>query len=165
MHGGLGGPPKGNRNAVKHGIYAEVLPEAERKVYDRIEIGSLEDEIRMTRVKLRRALEQQAIYDAVLDSNLDFTKLRDKLELREIRTVMINGQPQQTEIKRSVRDFRREINNFTRLIADLEMKQATLGSSGGGNAEEIAFKIREALHQMDVANGVAFASTTAETPG
>lgn len=140
---------------MKHGLYCDVLPEAERETYDRIEIGSLEEEIRLTRVKLRTALTLQAQYEAARASNGDITLMRDKLEISEIVTTSSNGQAQQTAVKRVLRDYRREINNLTRLIADLEVRQITLGQARPGNADEIALKIRQALQQIDAANGVA----------
>lgn len=160
MHGGTNpGPPLGNKNAVKHGIYSEVMEAEDRAVYDRIETGSLDEEIRMTRVRLRRALQQQVFYDAAKSSGASVTELRDKLELSEIVTVSINGEAAQTSVKRVLRDFRREINTLTRTIADLEMKAMTLGTANPGNADEIAHKIREALRQIDAANGVSAPET------
>lgn len=158
MHGGTNkGPGKGNQNARKHGIYADVLNAEDREVYDRIEIGSVEEEIRIVRVKLRRALRQQELYDAVAsDPNAQVTKLRDRMEVSEIvTTTSSDGGVSQTAVKRSIRDYSSEISRYTRLISDLEKRQFELGKSNPGSAEEIARKIKEALEQIDAVNSPA----------
>lgn len=60
VHGGAStGPkepaiPKGNTRAVSHGFYSDALLAEERPLYERAEIGSLDDEIRLAKVKLFR---------------------------------------------------------------------------------------------------------------
>lgn len=58
LHGGA--TPKGQRNAVKHGIYTKTLSDEERALYDTIEIGSLDHEIRFAKIMLNRAIETNA---------------------------------------------------------------------------------------------------------
>ena len=58
LHGGA--TPKGQRNAVKHGIYTKTLSDEERAFYDSIEIGSLDNEIRFAKIMLNRAIETNA---------------------------------------------------------------------------------------------------------
>lgn len=76
VHGGASTGPKsqvGNTNAVKHGFYSSALQPEERALYERVEIGSLDDEIRLARVKLHRfvrlsgSLELQDMVDGVLE--------------------------------------------------------------------------------------------------
>lgn len=57
MHGGKStGPKEPNvaNNAVKHGFYSDALLAEERPLYQRVEVGSLDDEIRLAKVKLFR---------------------------------------------------------------------------------------------------------------
>lgn len=55
MHGGKdSGAPKQNTNALKHGFYSDALTAEELVLYQRAEVGSLDDEIRLARVKLHR---------------------------------------------------------------------------------------------------------------
>ena len=57
VHGGASTGPKkqdGNTNAVAHGFYSGALLADERPLYERAEIGSLDDEIRLAKVKLFR---------------------------------------------------------------------------------------------------------------
>lgn len=54
LHGGK--TPKGQRNAVKHGFYAKALTAPEKEVWHEIPLGSLDEEIRLARVLLLRAM-------------------------------------------------------------------------------------------------------------
>lgn len=55
LHGGASkGPPKGSANAIKHGFYSDALQADELELYQRAEVGSLDDEIRLAKVKLFR---------------------------------------------------------------------------------------------------------------
>ena len=70
VHGGKSTGPKDqieNTNAVKHGFYSDALLPEERPLYVRVEVGSLNDEIRLAKVKLFR-----------------FVKLSNSTELAEI---------------------------------------------------------------------------------
>jgi uncharacterized protein YjcR len=70
MHGGLStGAPIGNKNAAKHGIYSTaLLPGEDECAGDlRSSIGAVEDELFITRLRLRRALKAEA--DAIQSNN------------------------------------------------------------------------------------------------
>src|SRR5579872_5012141 len=59
FHGGMStGPKKPNTkfNALKHGIYAKQLLPGELPLYRAMQLGSVDHEIRLTRLRLRRAL-------------------------------------------------------------------------------------------------------------
>jgi len=62
LHGGRAGPPKGNRNAVKHGLYERVVRERltpeEQALFDAVSTEpDLQHELRILRFKLLRLLE------------------------------------------------------------------------------------------------------------
>ena len=58
MHGGAStGPPKGTKSALKHGIYARHLDSEEVRIWHDIPIGTLDDELRLARIQLRRSLK------------------------------------------------------------------------------------------------------------
>jgi hypothetical protein len=60
MHGGTNtGAPPGNDNAVKHGIYRSTLTEDERADYDSLQLGDVDHELRLVRVRLARALKAE----------------------------------------------------------------------------------------------------------
>lgn len=61
LHGGANnGAPKGSRNAAKPGnIYSAYLTDEENAVLTRLEIGKIEDELRLCRIRLMRALKAE----------------------------------------------------------------------------------------------------------
>lgn len=75
MHGGPStGAPLGNDNAVKHGIYRAALTDEERADYDGLRLGDVDDELRLVRVRLARALraerddpKKDRDYEAIVD--------------------------------------------------------------------------------------------------
>jgi len=63
LHGGKAVPaPKGSKRALKHGLYATGLLPGEEKLYSSIPLGTLDDELRMLKIKLRRAWEAQRMW-------------------------------------------------------------------------------------------------------
>ena len=61
VHGGTSsGPPKNNQHASKPGsIYSAYLTDEENAVMTRLEIGKIEDELRLCRIRLMRALKAE----------------------------------------------------------------------------------------------------------
>lgn len=79
FHGGAStGAPKGNQNARKHGIYSKSLLDDEKVLWDEIEIGDLEQEIKLCRIQLRRAF---ALHSENPDC-LDFFDISNRLFAR-----------------------------------------------------------------------------------
>ena len=80
MHGGTSiGGPVGNDNAVKHGIYRSTLTEDERADYDSLQLGGVDHELRLVRVRLARALKAERDNQ---DSKRDYTDTIDSLLAR-----------------------------------------------------------------------------------
>lgn len=74
FHGGKStGPPKGNTNTVTHGFYSSALLPEERVLYERVQVGGLDDELRLARVKLYRFVQRsgsaslQSLVDGALE--------------------------------------------------------------------------------------------------
>jgi len=79
VHGGASTGPKnqkGNSNAVKHGFYSDALRPDERALWERVEIGSIDDEIRLMRVKLHRlvTLSGNADVASLVESAIEVTR-------------------------------------------------------------------------------------------
>jgi hypothetical protein len=149
MHGANAGAPSGNQNSKTHGIYSDALSADDLAVFDRIEIGTLDPEIKIARIRLRRALKEQAKQEA--DSGCS-----NPLEIDEISiSIGASGKPE-TSVRRVRRDYSREIRALIRLIADLEVKRRLL-IEGPADPDGIAQRIRESLCQIDLANGTAAA--------
>lgn len=84
MHGGTSKGPKqakrpGNTNAVTHGFYSDALRGDELKLWNRVELGSLDDELRLARVKLHRLVRLAGDADVaeLIDSAIEVAKKRD----------------------------------------------------------------------------------------
>ncbi|MGH8259860.1 MAG: hypothetical protein ACREUG_09235 [Steroidobacteraceae bacterium] len=90
-HGGK--TPKGQRNAWKHGFYSSALRADERQLFAAAPVGSLDDEVRLMRVKLYRLVKLSGKKDVadLVDSALEVAQRHDvhprfgDIEKREIR--------------------------------------------------------------------------------
>lgn len=149
MHGGTNpGAPKANQRARKHGIYGAGLLDEEHDLWDDIAIGSLDDDIRIAKLQLRRALIAQKNQPA------------DGLELYEQTMNGGGGDGAEEKPAASMKRRRTQYDDIiTRLlgrIAGMEQTRAEmLERTGGGkaNADEIARKVREALAAMKQVTG------------
>jgi hypothetical protein len=148
MHGGSStGPAKGTRNALKHGIYSNALSADDFATLDRIELGTIDHEIKVARIRLRRALIEQGRQEAPDSSPAQF-------HVDEVK-VTVGGPRTETEVRRVRRDYTRPIVAFIRLIAELELKRQQLTAGGGaGDPADIAQRINAALNQIDRVNGL-----------
>lgn len=117
FHGGLSTGPKrynAGRNALKHGIYSEQLLDGELPYYITQELGNVDHEIRLTRLRLRRALIAE-------------TKANGEVELEEVVTRDIVGQEGSARDEKSrVRDYSGIIDRLTQRIESLERTRAEL---------------------------------------
>lgn len=117
MHGGKA--PKTNQNAVKPGsLYSKHLTNEEQALFDEIELGSLDDEIRLTKIRLARALAQEQ-------------ERGERLELDSAVKRRAPGKddkpgPETTEVTTKRRDYAALIDRLTARIASLEARRAAL---------------------------------------
>jgi hypothetical protein len=147
VHGGKSTGPKdqgGNTNAVKHGFYSDALLPEERKLYERAEVGSLDDEIRLARVKLHRfvrlsgSLELQDMVDGALEvtrkSGIAFNHATKEMEPFD-----------KQEIKAAAPDYADLIIRQIDLIRKLELARRDLMADEDENApESIRITVRRA---------------------
>lgn len=84
MHGGKSTGARdaarpGNTNATKHGFYSDALQPDEFILWQRVEIGSLDDEIRLMRVKLHRLVRLSGSADVadLVDSAIEVAQKMD----------------------------------------------------------------------------------------
>lgn len=87
MHGGKAGQTHaGNQHATKHGIYGRVLTDEERELWDQVELGKVDDELRLCKLRLMRALraEQEAQDVPELDSRTEEPAVVGGVPLDEI---------------------------------------------------------------------------------
>lgn len=144
VHGGSSTGPNdaarpGNTNAVKHGFYSSaLLDDEERELYSRAEIGSLDDEIRLAKVKLYRYVKRANDADLMqmVDGALEV--------IRKLGAEMVDGEASdydKREIKAAAPDYADLIIRTLDLIRKLEltriqMAQAKAGDSGEEPEEE-----------------------------
>jgi hypothetical protein len=164
MHGGKSTGPKdkakqaaaqaGNENSRSHGLYADGLHADEFDLYGTIEIGNLKDEIKMTRVLLKRAFRAQLAWELARGelNRADDATVKDAMigsglfNVDELSTeVGIAGVTKEGDIvdidkNRIVRrktSFADEIRHYQRLLTKLEETHARL-QEGAGDEDMVA---------------------------
>lgn len=112
LHGGKSSGPKdlrGNKNAAKPGsIYSQFLTDAENDMLASIELGRVDDELRLTRIRLMRALGRENEFGNTLE--LD----SEKIEHDESTTTS------------KVRDYSSLIDRLTARVESLERTKEDL---------------------------------------
>jgi hypothetical protein len=117
LHGGKStGPktPNTAKNAIQHGIYAQHLTADERIVYASMKIGSVEDELRLTKIRLARALAAETAANG--QPELDEVVTRDAESITVPRT----------EETSRVRDYAGIIDRLTGRVESLEKTRLLL---------------------------------------
>lgn len=117
FHGGKSTGPKDTTktalNAVKHGIYTRHMTDGERADYAAVQLGTVDDELRMTRIQLARALAAQAAS-------------KGQLEISEVVTHRVIGPGSRRDVTKIVRDYTPIIDRLTARIESLEKTRAML---------------------------------------
>ena len=115
LHGGKSSGPKdlrGNKNAAKPGsIYSQFLTDEENDLLASIELGRVDDELRLTRIRLMRALGRESEFGNELEID------SEKLE---------TGEHGGTTTTSKVRDYSSLIDRLTARIESLERTRAEL---------------------------------------
>lgn len=121
LHGGKGsGAPKGSKNAAKPGsIYSQFLTDAENDMLASIELGGVDDELRLTRIRLMRALARENEFGNTLEAD------SEKREPLEVDGKAVEGAEKVT-INNKVRDYSSLIDRLTARIESLERTRAEL---------------------------------------
>lgn len=152
LHGGAAAKAnKGNQSARKHGIYSDAIDAAEAELWSQITVGSLDDEIRIAKLQLRRALIAQAKSEAGDGLDLDLESINTVLPaVSEDDEDGAGEQPRQTTtVQRRRRGYEDIINRLMGRIGDLESKRAEIAKKVGGEGltsnEELLREIAERL--------------------
>jgi len=133
MHGGPSTGPKdqrGNTNAVKHGIYMKRLTEAEQADYQALELGSVDHELRLARIRLARALdaEKAAKAEPEIDEVIENEGGGMTIAVRSV--------------KKKVKDYTYIIDRCMLRIESLERTRKMLDAGDGENADIMGFETR-----------------------
>lgn len=130
MHGGKAAEThKGNQNARKHGIYSDTLTADEQGLWDEINVGSLDDDIRIAKLQLRRALIAQAKAEA--GDGLDLDAVIENSGAGE------EGGYANTSTQRRRRGYEDIINRLLGRIGDLEAKRAEMMKKQEGLPDDL----------------------------
>ncbi len=118
LHGGRSTGPRnqtGNRNAARPGsLYSRFLSDEEQGIAASIELGNVDEELRLTRIRLMRALQREQ--DKGGEAELDERVERDGAENVTARM----------EEKYKVRDYSSLIDKLTARVESLEARRAAL---------------------------------------
>lgn len=140
MHGGKAADThKGNQNARKHGIYSDTLTEDETSLWDSISVGTLDDDIKIAKLQLRRALIAQAKSEAGdgLDLDLESIHTPGSDPVDEGDEPIEPGKPSRT-VQRRRRGYEDIINRLLGRIGDLEAKRADILKKLDGEGDDTA---------------------------
>jgi uncharacterized protein YjcR len=130
FHGGTNqGAPKGNANAVTHGIYSAHFTADEKQNFHAIQLGTVDEEIRLTRIRLSRALAAEQIAQGLP-------------ELDEVTENDGGGENIARESrKKKVRDYNQLVDRMTARIESLEKTRKALDSGNGDNDSIVGFEV------------------------
>ena len=153
FHGGCTGAKPGNTNALAHGIYSDALMEGESEIYDAIPVGDFTHEIRITKLRLRRALKAERRQQVLLSSG-DAEECQKALVLESTGTDSERvGDGQSKVVKKNVvrraTDFGAVIHNLVNQLVKLENQRALMMGGNELDAAEKARIAREALVAMN----------------
>jgi len=162
-HGGCGGPPPGTRNALKHGVYCEVLLPGEEDLYEELSVGDLTHEIKITKLRLMRAYkaersQQQLLHSA---SAVDQDKA---LQLESSSKRLANGRALEAQITKRTVDFGTVIHNLISQLTKLENQRVIMLGDNEMGAAEKARIARETLAMMNAELDRAVAEREQATP-
>ena len=122
LHGGKSSGPKeqrGNKNAAKPGsIYSRFLTDEENDMLASIELGRVDDELRLTRVRLMRALARESEFGNTLE-----------VESEKEEPILVSGKETSlTSITTTskVRDYSSLIDRLTARVESLERTKEDL---------------------------------------
>ena len=127
LHGGKSSGPKnlsGNKNAAKPGsIYSQFLTYEENNLLASIELGRVDDELRLTRIRLMRALAKENEYGDTLEAE---SEKREPVEV-DGKVLESDGKPiEKVTITNKVRDYASLIDRLTARIESLERTKEDL---------------------------------------
>lgn len=144
LHGGAEGhgAPKGNRNAIKHGLYSQYLSERDQERWDEIQIGTLDDEIRVTRIQISRCIQELERLSALASDDQAHME-------NESVTLSVDQQGNKLTVATKRRkDVLRRYNFLIETVRKLELARIELGG-GNKTAEDLARDIRAFMQTTD----------------
>jgi hypothetical protein len=129
MHGGkTPTKTKGNR---KHGLYSAHLTEAEQAQWDGIQLGVVDEELKMLRIYLARCVA----LDAQISKDPNSTTNSASMELTEVRRSSVTDGPSSVDAISKRPDVMGRMNWIIGRIGQLEKTRAELLAAERANGE------------------------------
>ena len=149
LHGGASKKGLGdNKRNMRHGIYTKTLTDEELVMYDSIQIGNVDAELRFVRIMLNRAIEENAAYRKAPNDPKNLAGF----ELTEITRVTGDGSGKaKTHITQHRPDSFARIDRLMGRIGTLEKVRAELIAAAATNLDnpvDKASELRAALQAM-----------------
>jgi hypothetical protein len=151
LHGGKtpakqnAGTSNGNH---RHGLYANALTETEAAAWDAVPIGNVDDDIRMCRIWLARAME----LDSAINRDPHSMNNKAGLVLSEIRQTT-DGENKSTDVITKRPDTIARINMLLGRIAQLEKTRSELLAAARESGEGIDDKARDLVETLRAMKG------------
>ena len=147
FHGGKGGAPLGNQNARRHGIYSNSVTVEELNMLideSTINTKSVEFEIKMTKIRLKRAYEAEFQQILKLGEGGDQEE-KSILEIMETEEGENEDGETFFKIKKRRTDYPALISDLIRQLCKLVATKMSAEGENTENIEDIAKKVREAI--------------------
>lgn len=143
LHGGLStGAPLGNTNAVKHGLYSQYLKPEDQERWDTIQIGTLDDEIKVTRIQISRCIKELERLDGLASDS------QEQLENDTVTLTVDQAGNKITVATKKRKDVLRRYNFLIESVRKLELARLELGG-GNKSAEDLARDIGNFMRDTD----------------
>ena len=150
MHGGKSTQQWGNKKAVKHGIYESGLTKEEKKIYKNIDVTAVDDEIRLCKLRIRRAMiARKEVEEQPEDITVGF-------ETSEIKQVQGDSDRNGTgatqtrrEMTRKRPDYDAIIDKFMGRMGQLIKTRAEVAQSDTVDASTVAKEFSKALSEIE----------------
>ena len=147
IHGGLStGPPKGTQNNYKYGIYANLVRPDEKEIYENIKVGSLDDDIRIMKLQLMRAIKAQEEFE---EKNLADESGLETVEKKRTKFQNENEGWKKSETTKKHPDYRKIIFQLSGRVAKLELTRSVIKTGEGDENidwKNIGFRAAEAAN-------------------
>lgn len=152
MHGGKASKThSGNQNAKTHGIYTSVLTEEEKALWSEVELGKVDDELRICKLRLMRAIraEQEANNVPELDARTEKSMI--------VGGVALTDEPPIEERMYKRRDYAATIDRLMGRIESLERTRADLLKAGDPDGDDVALPVVVTIERKSarVSRGIA----------
>jgi hypothetical protein len=150
MHGGKNTQKKGNQNGLKHGIYAKGMTEEEVGFLDHITVDHLDDEIRLCKLRIRRALIARKEIEEnpeSLDSGFEITEVKRFERRTAVGEKEVEQRRRELTTKRP--DFESIIDRYMGRLNGLIRTRAELLHAAGKDPAEVAQVFQDAMEEIE----------------